>query len=81
MLTAFSGGLVTMYWRTPALRQPGSVWPTPAGIGVSKDVWMLGIGLGLLAGGGNPRRHGPNGHGRGGSRRRGETAPVATDPT
>ena len=49
-LTAFSGGLLTMYLRTPAMHKPGSVWPTQAGIGVSKDVWMLGIGLGLLAG-------------------------------
>jgi uncharacterized membrane protein YphA (DoxX/SURF4 family) len=48
-LTAFSGALVTMYLRTPALHQPNSVWPTPAGTAVSKDVWMLGIGLGLLA--------------------------------
>jgi uncharacterized membrane protein YphA (DoxX/SURF4 family) len=48
-LTGFSGSLLTMYARTPALHKPGSVWPTPAGIAVSKDVWMLGIGLGLLA--------------------------------
>jgi hypothetical protein len=48
-LTAFSGSLLAMYWRTPALRKPGSVWPTQGGTGVSKDVWMLGIGLGLLA--------------------------------
>jgi uncharacterized membrane protein YphA (DoxX/SURF4 family) len=48
-LTAFAGGLVTMYLRTPSMRRPGSVWPTRAGIAVSKDVWMLGIGLGLLA--------------------------------
>ena len=48
-LSAFAGGLVTMYLRTPALHRPQSVWPTPAGIGVSKDVWMLGIGIGLLA--------------------------------
>lgn len=48
-LTGFSGSLLTMYARTPALRKEGSVWPTPAGIAVSKDVWMLGIGLGLLA--------------------------------
>jgi uncharacterized membrane protein YphA (DoxX/SURF4 family) len=47
-LTAFAGGLLTMYLRTPALHKPGSVWPTPAGIGVSKDVWMLGVGVGLL---------------------------------
>jgi uncharacterized membrane protein YphA (DoxX/SURF4 family) len=50
-LTAFAGGLVTMYMRTPSLHKPGSVWPTPAGTAVSKDVWMLGIGLGLLADG------------------------------
>jgi uncharacterized membrane protein YphA (DoxX/SURF4 family) len=47
-LTGFSGALLTMYWRTPALRKPGSVWPTQQGMPVSKDVWMLGIGLGLL---------------------------------
>lgn len=47
-LTGFSGGLVAMYARTPSLRKPGSVWPSRAGIGVSKDVWMLGIGLGLV---------------------------------
>ncbi len=47
-LTAFAGALMAMYLRTPALHRPGSVWPTPAGIAVSKDVWMLGIGVGLL---------------------------------
>ncbi len=48
-LTAFSGALVTMYLRTPSMHEPGSVWPTPAGIAVSKDVWMLAIGLNLIA--------------------------------
>ncbi len=48
-LTGFSGSLLAMYARTPALHKPGSVWPSPAGIAVSKDVWMLGIGLGLVA--------------------------------
>ena len=47
-LTGFSGALIAMYLRTPALHKPGSIWPSPQGIGVSKDVWMLGIGLGLL---------------------------------
>jgi uncharacterized membrane protein YphA (DoxX/SURF4 family) len=47
-LTGFSGALLTMYLRTPALHKPGSIWPTQNGVGVSKDVWMLGIGLGLL---------------------------------
>ena len=50
-LTGFSGALVTMYLRTDALHKPGSVWPTAQGTGVSKDVWMLGIGLGLLVDG------------------------------
>jgi len=48
-LTGFSGSLVTMYARTPALRKPGSIWPSQAGIAVSKDIWMLGIGLCLVA--------------------------------
>jgi uncharacterized membrane protein YphA (DoxX/SURF4 family) len=47
-LTGFSGALLTMYLRTPALHRPGSIWPTQNGVGVSKDVWMLGIGVGLL---------------------------------
>lgn len=47
-LTAFAGSLLTMYWRTPSMRKPGSIWPTQAGTAVSKDVWMLGIGVGLL---------------------------------
>jgi hypothetical protein len=47
-LTGFSGSLVAMYLRTPSLRNSGSIWPSPQGIAVSKDIWMLGIGLGLL---------------------------------
>jgi uncharacterized membrane protein YphA (DoxX/SURF4 family) len=50
-LVGFSGSLIAMYWRTPAMHKPGSVWPTQAGMAVSKDVWMLGIGLGLVADG------------------------------
>jgi len=50
-LTGFSGSLLAMYARTPAMRRPGSIWPSQAGIAVSKDVWMLGIGLGLVADG------------------------------
>jgi uncharacterized membrane protein YphA (DoxX/SURF4 family) len=49
-LTVFSGALLTMYLRTPSLHQPGSFWPTQAGTAVSKDIWMLGIGLGLIVG-------------------------------
>jgi uncharacterized membrane protein YkgB len=31
------------------MRKPGSIWPSQAGVAVSKDIWMLGIGLGLVA--------------------------------
>ncbi|KQS69192.1 hypothetical protein [Modestobacter sp. Leaf380] len=48
-LTAFSGGLLGLYLRTPGMTKPGtSVAPTQDGLPVSKDVWMFGIGLGLL---------------------------------
>lgn len=46
-LSGFSAALLTMYLRSEGLHKPGSVWPTPAGTAISKDVWMLGIGLGL----------------------------------
>ncbi|MDF3310931.1 hypothetical protein CJ179_32805 [Rhodococcus sp. ACS1] len=47
-LTGFSGGLVAMYARTPALRNPGSIWPNENGTAVAKDTWMLGMGLGYV---------------------------------
>lgn len=48
-LTAFAGSLLGLYARVPGLRRPGSIWPTPDGLGVSKDVWLLGAGLSLAA--------------------------------
>jgi uncharacterized membrane protein YphA (DoxX/SURF4 family) len=48
-LTGFSAALLGLYARTPGLREPGSIWPTQQGVAVSKDIWMFGIGLGLLA--------------------------------
>jgi hypothetical protein len=47
-LAAFSGSLVNLYLRTPGLTQEGSVRPTNDGIAMAKDVWMLGIALGIL---------------------------------
>jgi hypothetical protein len=55
-LTAFSGGLVTMYLRTDDLHRPGSVWPSAKGVAISKDSWLLAIGLGLLVDGLRSRR-------------------------
>jgi hypothetical protein len=46
-LTAFSGGLLGLYARTPGMRKEGSVLPTQQGIALAKDAWMLGIGLSL----------------------------------
>jgi hypothetical protein len=48
-LTAFSGGLLGLYLRTPGMRQEGSLRPAQQGTALAKDVWMLGIGLSLLA--------------------------------
>jgi len=48
-LTGFSAGLVGLYLRTPGMTKPGlSVAPTQEGLTVSKDVWLLSIGLALL---------------------------------
>jgi hypothetical protein len=47
-LTAFAGGLVGMYLKTPGLRKEGSLAPTEQGIGIAKDIWMLGIGVSFV---------------------------------
>jgi hypothetical protein len=47
-LAGFAGGLLGLYLRTPGMRREGSLRPSQQGIGLSKDVWLLGIGLGLV---------------------------------
>lgn len=47
-LTGFGLSLLGLYARTPGMRKDGSIWPEPAGIGLSKDVWLTAIGAGLL---------------------------------
>ena len=47
-LAGFSGGLLGLYLRTPGMRKPGSLAPTQEGQAIAKDVWLLGIGVGLL---------------------------------
>jgi uncharacterized membrane protein YphA (DoxX/SURF4 family) len=47
-LTAFGGSLLGLYAQTPALRKPGSIWPSQEGSGIAKDAWLLGAGLSLL---------------------------------
>jgi hypothetical protein len=53
-LTAFAGGLLWMYYQTEGMHEPNSLRPTQAGTAIAKDVWLLGIGLTLLATG---KRH------------------------
>ncbi|MDX6348994.1 MAG: hypothetical protein QOF84_3784 [Streptomyces sp.] len=48
-LTAFSLGTLGLYLRTQGMRQEGSLRPTQQGIPLAKDVWMLGIGISLIA--------------------------------
>jgi hypothetical protein len=48
LLTGFSGGLLGLYLNTPGMRKPGSLAPTEQGLAIAKDVWLLGIGIGLL---------------------------------
>ncbi|MEU7637958.1 MULTISPECIES: hypothetical protein [unclassified Streptomyces] len=59
-LTGFAGGLVGLYLRLPGMHQPGSLRPTPEGLPLAKDTWLLGIGLGFLSApcGSRARRHG-----------------------
>ena len=47
-LAVFSGGLLGLYARTPGMRREGTPFPTQQGTALAKDVWMTGIGLGLV---------------------------------
>jgi hypothetical protein len=56
-LLAFSGGLLGMYWRLPGMHHDGSPRPTQQGTAISKDIWMFGIGAGLVADAATSRLH------------------------
>jgi hypothetical protein len=47
-LAAFSGGLLGLYARTPGMRKERSPFPSQLGTPLAKDVWIAGIGLGLV---------------------------------
>jgi hypothetical protein len=47
-LTAFSGGLLGLYLKTPGMRKEGSLAPTEQGLAIAKDSWLVGIGIGLM---------------------------------
>jgi len=46
-LSGFATGMVALYVRTPALHDK-YLRPTQAGTGIAKDVWLAGIGYGLV---------------------------------
>lgn len=48
-LGAFSAGLVATYLKTPGMTREDGVRPTPQGVPLAKDVFLLGIAGGLLA--------------------------------
>ena len=48
-LSAFAGGLLGLYMKTPGMRRDGSVRPSQDGVAFAKDVWLAGIGLTLLS--------------------------------
>ncbi len=47
VLTGFAGSLLGLYVRTPALHD-SKMRPTQGGTAVAKDIWMAGIGIGLI---------------------------------
>lgn len=47
-LTVFASGLLTMYFRNPALTEADGIRPTQAGLPLAKDLWLAAIGLALV---------------------------------
>lgn len=46
-LTGFAGSLLGFYFRTPGMHDE-KLRPTQAGTAIAKDLWMAGIGIGLV---------------------------------
>ncbi len=47
-LAGFSGGLLTMYFKTPEMTEEDGIRPTQDGTAVAKDSWMAAIALALI---------------------------------
>lgn len=48
-LTAFSGGLMSMYLNTPEMTEDDGVRPSQEGTSVAKDVFLVGSGLAIMS--------------------------------
>jgi uncharacterized membrane protein YphA (DoxX/SURF4 family) len=55
-LLGFGGALLRLYAVTPGMRRPGSVFPTPDGVALAKDAWLVAIGAALALGARGPDR-------------------------
>ncbi len=47
-LTAFSGGLMSMYLNTPEMTEADGVRPSQEGTSVAKDLFLVGAGVGIM---------------------------------
>lgn len=47
-LIGFSGMLMGVYLKTPAMTLKDGIRPAPAGMAIARDIFMLGSGLGLF---------------------------------
>ena len=52
-LTAFGGGLLSMYFRNPEYTEGDGIRPSQEGLSLAKDVFILAIGLALMVEGGD----------------------------
>ncbi|WP_291314487.1 DoxX family membrane protein [Corynebacterium sp. UBA2622] len=48
-LSTFAAGLLSMYFRNPAMTQSDGIRPTQEGLDLSKNTWLAAIGAALLA--------------------------------
>ena len=48
MLGAFSGGMLTMYAKTPEWTEDDGIRPSAQGVPFAKDVWMAGVAAALI---------------------------------
>lgn len=49
-LTAFSSGLMSLYFADPDNREEDGIRPSEQGLSLAKDSWLLAIGLALVVG-------------------------------
>lgn len=48
VLSGFSAALLRVYLKTPGMTRKDGIRPAPSGMGIARDVFMLGSGLGLV---------------------------------